>query len=127
MQRYRFQHCRVIVDRRRAVVVTIFDSGCQVEAAPNLDADSIERAGQLGYRGADAERVRRMTLHHDLLHTVLAEAEGLPWSPTLHAVAHRYRLPPGEVEREERRVLCAHRLLNLGSLRALLPKPVLAR
>jgi hypothetical protein len=55
-----------------------------------------------------------MTRWHDLLHTVIAEARGEPWSPTLHAIAHGYQLAPGVNEQEERVVLFVQRALASG-------------
>ena len=55
-----------------------------------------------------------MTADHDLMHALIAEAQGYPWSATLHAAAHGYRLAPGVAEQEERLVLFAQRLSNVG-------------
>jgi glycerophosphoryl diester phosphodiesterase len=55
-----------------------------------------------------------MTRDHDLLHTVLAEAHGLPTSPTLHAVARGHQVHPLQADIEERSVLLMQRLLNAG-------------
>ena len=51
---------------------------------------------------------------HDLLHSLVAEAEGWQWSPTLHAVANGQDVPSGTWDREERIVFLIQRLLNLG-------------
>jgi len=111
---YRFQHCRVTIDDAGQRVETVFDDGAVVAAIPEFDDESIARARALGYRGTDDEAVWSMTRHHDLMHTVIAEAEGHPYSPTLHAVGHGYHLPPGAAEREERVVFVAQRMLNEG-------------
>lgn len=60
------------------------------------------------------QRSGKLTRDHDVLHTVTAEAQGRPWSATLHAVAHGYSLAPGLVEQVERLVLFAQRLQNVG-------------
>jgi hypothetical protein len=55
-----------------------------------------------------------MTRYHDLVDTLPAEAEGFPFSPTLHAVAKGYEPPRGVSQREERIVFLIQRLLNVG-------------
>lgn len=114
---FRFKHCRVRIFSEPSAsvhVVTRFDDGREVHAIPMMDAESIERAHELGYGGTDHHAVCEMTRWHDLLHTVVAEAQGEPWSPTLYAVAHGYELAPGVVEREERLVLFVQRALSQG-------------
>ena len=49
-----------------------------------------------------------------LLHTLVAEAQGHPWSAALRAAACGSKLAPGVVEQEERLVLFAQRLSNVG-------------
>jgi hypothetical protein len=104
--------CEIDDDARRAE--TIFNDGSRVAAAPVMDDENVARARALGYEGSDADAVWAMTRHHDLVHTLMAEAEGWPWSPTLHAVANGYSLPPGTSQREERLVFLVQRLLNVG-------------
>jgi hypothetical protein len=55
-----------------------------------------------------------MTSDHALLHTLVAEAQGRPWSATLRAAARGYKPSAGVVEQEERLVLFAQRLSNVG-------------
>ena len=111
---YRFEHCRVVIDPDRRRVTTRFEDGAEVVTCPNLDHESIARARSLGYRGRDEAVAWAMASDHDLLHTLIAEAQGHPWSATLHAAANGYKLAPGVVEREERLVLFAQRLSNVG-------------
>jgi hypothetical protein len=108
----RRSRCEIDEELRRAT--TIFDDGSQIVAAPVMDAENIARARALGYSGSDEEAVWEMTRHHDLVHTLLAEAEGFPFSLTLHAVANGYELPPGMSQREERIVFLIQRLMNVG-------------
>ena len=106
--------CRVEIDDDARRSETVFDDGSRLPAAPVMDSENIARARALGYRGSDEEAVWEMTRHHDLVHTLIAEAEGWPFSPTLHAVANGYELPPGTSVREERLVFLVQRLLNVG-------------
>ena len=111
---HRFEHCRVLIDVDSRTVTTSFEDSLALVACPNVDAESIARARSLRYGGSDEAAVWATTRDHDLLHTVMAEAHGHPWSATLHAVAHGYRLAPGVVEQEERLVLFARRPQNDG-------------
>lgn len=97
-------------------MVTQFDDGAIAEATPRFDAESISRAHALGYtrNAGNRQAVVEMTRWHDLLHTLIAEARGEPWSSTLHAVAHGYQLAPGVNEQEERVVLFVQRVLASG-------------
>jgi hypothetical protein len=108
------KNCRFEIDDERRRAETIFADGSRLPAAPVMDAENIARARALGYSGSDDEAVWAMTRHHDLVHTVIAEAEGWPYSPTLHAVANGYELPPGASQREERLVFLVQRLMNVG-------------
>jgi hypothetical protein len=114
MEEYRLKHCRFTIDDEARRVETIFDDGEVVAGTPYHDEESIARARALGYAGTDEEVVWQMTRHHDLLHHLVAEAEGQPWSAVMHAVAHDYDVPPGVGEREERIVFLLQRLLNVG-------------
>ncbi len=114
MEVHRLRRCRVEINDERRRAKTVFDDGSELVAAPVMDEENIARARALGYDGSDAEAVWEMTRHHDLVHTLLAEAEGFPFSLTLHAVANGYELPPGMSQREERIVFLIQRLLNEG-------------
>jgi hypothetical protein len=114
MEVHRLRGCRVEIDDETQRAVTKFDDGSELAAAPVLDEENIARARALGYSGSDEEAVWSMTRHHDLVHSLLAEAEGFPHSLTLHSVANGYDLPPGVPEREERIVFLIQRLLNVG-------------
>jgi hypothetical protein len=108
------KNCRFEIDDETRRAETIFGDGSRLAAAPVMDPENIARARALGYEGSDEDAVWEMTRHHDLVHTVIAEAEGWPFSPTLHAVANGYELPPGTSQREERLVFLVQRLLNVG-------------
>jgi hypothetical protein len=115
MEVHEMKNCRFEIDDDARRAQTIFKDGSRLAAAPVMDAENIARARALGYKdGSDADAVWAMTRHHDLVHTLMAEAEGWPWSPTLHAVANGYSLPPGTSQREERLVFLIQRLLNVG-------------
>jgi hypothetical protein len=111
---YRFAHCRVLIDPDGRSVTTRFEDGAEVVARPNLDQASIAQARSLGYRGSDEAVAWAMISDGHLLHTLVAEAQGHPWSATLRAMARGYKLAPGVVEQEERLVRFAQRLSNVG-------------
>ncbi len=114
MEVHNLQRCRVEIDESRQRARTVFDDGSHLVAAPVMNDENIARARSLGYEGTAEEAVWAMTRHHDLVHTLLAEAEGFPFSLTLHSVANGYELPPGMAQREERIVFLIQRLLNVG-------------
>lgn len=92
-------------------VITTFPTGRHAVAA-TTDEDYDEQfriACGLGYEG-DVERMNR---EHDVLHTLIAEAMGKPYSPTLHALAHGDPSPP-DADVEERIAFLVARLLNVG-------------
>jgi hypothetical protein len=114
MEMHRMRGSSFEIDDERRRARTVFDDGSELVAAPVMDEENIARARALGYTGEDEHAVWEMTRHHDLVHTLLAEAEGFPFSLTLHAVANGYELPPGMSQREERIVFLIQRLLNVG-------------
>jgi hypothetical protein len=114
MEIHRMRGSRFEIDDERRRATTVFDDGSELVAAPVMDEENIARARALGYTGGDTQAVWEMTRHHDLVHTLLAEAEGFSFSLTLHAVANGYELPPGMAQREERIVFLIQRLLNVG-------------
>ena len=63
---------------------TRFPDGTRVPAYPSGLPEQAQMSRRLGY-GAD---VMRMCREHEVLHTWLCELFGLPYSPTLWAVAH---------------------------------------
>jgi len=111
---HRSEHCRVLIDSRNCTLMTRFECGGEVVACPNLHVESVARARPLGYRESDEATVWARTRDNDVVHTVMADAQGHPWPATLHAVAHEYRLVPGVVVQRERLVPFARRLQNVG-------------
>lgn len=66
----------------RDFLETVFPDGCACPALFVDDYDNRRNAEAWGYRpGPDG--VRRMHFEHELLHTYLSEAVGLPFSPVL--------------------------------------------
>ena len=114
MEVHSLRRCRFEIDDERRRAKTLFDDGSHLVAAPVMNDENIARARSLGYEGPPEEAVWAMTRHHDLVHTLLAEAEGFEFSLTLHSVANGYELPPGMAQREERIVFLIQRLLNVG-------------
>jgi hypothetical protein len=89
-------------------VYTTFHDGRILEAAPNYDAESINRARELGYSGD----VLAMTRDHDPLHTRLCTCLIGQESPALLGALDG--VEPGELEHaEEAMVLAAQKFLQL--------------
>lgn len=107
--RYKIGACTV--EQTADGVITTFPTGKQTVAATTDDDydQQFSIACGLGYEG-DVERMNR---EHDLLHTLIAEAMGKPYSPTLYALAHGQPSPKG-ADVEERLAFLVARLLNVG-------------
>lgn len=105
-------NCRIVIDEKRQLITTIFEDGVELVAAPNYGHDDIALAHKLGYNGDTWS----MSRDHELLHTILAVAAGLSFSPVLWTVAHPDEQPPrmtaDEMRFEEGRVLEAQRVMN---------------
>jgi len=112
---------RYVVDYGAGRVSTVFPDGARCAGDARATEEDVARARALGYTGSYAEAAWAMHRDHDLLHTLVSQAEGWPWSPTLHAAAHGYELPKGMIPREERLVFIVQRALNLASARELIP------
>ena len=120
---HQFRNCVVRLWPDERYMQTRFPDGTFCPAVPVLNAESQARARSLGY----GEDLARMSVEHELAHTVLAEAYGLPHSPALWAVAHG-EAPPHNAQLEEATVLglqrfgrekAWHPILNgLGNVRA---------
>jgi hypothetical protein len=80
----RFRGCEVHIWDEARYLETVFDCGHKVPAAPQDQPQYRAIAHETGY-GPD---IWRQCLEHEMAHTVLAEYRGLPYSPTLWAVAH---------------------------------------
>ena len=82
-----FKHCKVMVWPNQKCMVTIFEDGAELPAAPNFRDEDFELANKLGY----GSNTWLMTYEHELTHTGLAERRGWPYSAALWSAAH-----PGE-------------------------------
>jgi hypothetical protein len=103
----RFRGCEVRI--WAAYLETAFlCCGAKVPAAPQ-DTDAYRQTARACGYGDDTAALSR---DHELAHTILAEARGLPWSPTLYSVAHGHPLPLGYVPEEEETVLSFQRWVN---------------
>lgn len=102
---FSFRNCIVRVFEETRYLETVFCDGAKVPAAPQDNDEYRATAARLGY-GTDTWRMCR---EHEIAHTVVCEAFGLPHSPTLWAVAHGHKngIPdsPGEMAAEEALVL----------------------
>jgi hypothetical protein len=110
--------CTQHISRVHRRVQTVFADGTRLDARPPWGYEpewheAYARALALGY-GNTRDPVWEMTLDHDLVHMLLAQAEGLPHSPTLYAVATGEPIDPVVAHREECRVLFVQRALNEG-------------
>ena len=89
---------------------TVFPDGAIAPAlfayTPHMSATALA----LGY----GSHVRRMHQHHDLAHTFLAEARGLPFSPVLRHAAHGTHVPDHQRAEEEALVMAFQAFLNDG-------------
>lgn len=72
------------------------------------DAQARAHAAEWGY----GDDVQRMHLEHELTHTLLAQANGLPWSPVLYHVAGGPHVPTPTRAEEEGRVVAVQRISN---------------
>jgi hypothetical protein len=132
-RRYRWGACVVTVwpcgqpDGGPAGVWTAFPGvGCVVVNVTD-DPEQRRLADHFGYAEGD---FRTLNLEHDPLHTLLAVAQGMVFSPTLHAVAlGEEGLPEHQeaIHREECEVWAFARLLNRGEFYADLLPPALGR
>lgn len=104
---------RYYVSDERYSVLTSFEDGASCHGVATFDQEQHDRARALGY-GEGEEAVWEMHREHDLLHTIVSQAQGWPWSPTLWAAAHGVTLPPGIIPQEERLVFLAQRIGNEG-------------
>lgn len=114
----------VEINEDERYVRTTFDDGLEVVARPVVDDENVARAQSLGYIQVEPTTVAvelalwQMCRDHDILHTLLAEAEGRRWSLSLRYAASGARPSSSmvwtEMDREERAVLLVQRILNVG-------------
>jgi hypothetical protein len=107
---FAFKNCVVRLEES-GFTETVFPDGTRVPAYPTGCPDQLDMAEKLGY-GPD---LARMCREHEILHTWLCELFGLPYSPTLWAVAHGQAegcAPVRAQQEEESLVLAFQALLN---------------
>jgi hypothetical protein len=92
-QTYIVGECSIEVYPTTRYLRTIFPNGLVCHAAANDDAENIRKAWTLGYAGD----TYRMSLEHELLHSILAEMRGEAYSSVLYGVA--VRMAGGNKER----------------------------
>lgn len=120
--------CWFHINHDDRIVSTGFPDGSILHAAAETTDENVARALALGYgcrmfaealpeedRTLHDEMVWLMTQEHDLMHMRLAQAEGLPFSRTLHGVATANPVSEEEALLEERRVFLMTRLMNIGA------------
>lgn len=88
--------------------VTHFADGTEVHAHANHRDEDKARAAELGY-----PNVEQMTRHHDLMHSMIANARGWSHSKVLWALAHN-EPSPDCADEEERLAMFAQRLVASG-------------
>lgn len=104
------------VDDEQFHVATTFPDGTVATGVAQFEDDDEARARGLGYEGTRPDVCWAMHRDHDLLHHVVAQAQGWPYSMVLWAVAHQVEHPQGFGNVEERTVFLVTRALNLGGL-----------
>ena len=107
---YGFRGCYVRYYPATQFTETIFPDGASVPAAPTDTDYYRDMASRLGY-GSDLAACSR---EHEILHTFLAEEQGLPHSDVMWAIAHgsEESVPLWQRECEERVVMEFQRYLN---------------
>ena len=98
---------------------TVFKDGLSVPAAANDDPDSVARAHDLGYEGD----TWRMSMAHEIAHSLICRAQGQDYSYVLRGVAIREAggdkqaiISHAESDAEESLVLDFQRYAQLGIL-----------
>jgi hypothetical protein len=114
---YGFCSCHVRYFPATHFTATIFPDGTNVPAAPTNTDYYRGMAECLGYKTDIAACCRE----HEILHTFLAEAQGLPHSPLMWAIAHGMEdeIPLWQRENEEKVVMDFQRYLNGADLETL--------
>lgn len=87
---------------------TVFADGTRVPARPQDTEEYRERAKSLGY----GEDTAAMSREHEVMHSLLAERKGHPYSLALWAVAHALEADDPRLWSEESEVLRLQLLLN---------------
>jgi hypothetical protein len=92
---------------------TVFFDGSVCPANFSYDEEAQKHAKDLGY----GDDIRRMHIEHEVAHTFLAEAQGMPFSFVLYRVAQKHNFPVPAEERieEEALVFSFQRYINTMS------------
>lgn len=106
---FRIGEVVVYVNNDYRILVTVFPDGSFLDAIPHSTPSYKLTARELGYPD-DLEGCWEMCRDHELGHSFLAARVGLPWSPTLYAVAHGETFE--RAAQEEAAVLAFQRLLT---------------
>lgn len=104
------------VDDEQFHVATTFPDGKVATGVAQFEDEDEARARGLGYEGTRPDVCWSMHRDHDLLHTIVAQAAGWPYSMVLWASAHAVEHPAGFGNAEERMVFLVTRALNLGGV-----------
>lgn len=105
-RRYQFRRCVFTANDAEQYAVTEFFDGSKVPARPESTDSYYARVVDLGCPSA-----WDMCWQHEVSHTVICELWGLPWSPTLFAVAHNLPVRD-EFWEEEEATLALQKFLN---------------
>jgi hypothetical protein len=112
MKEIYFSNCVVRVYPENRYLETVFDDGRIVPASPQDNDSYRQTAREYGY----GEDTFRLCLHHEILHTLLAELRDEVYSPVLRAVAEgRTQENQDQWSQEEERVMKFHKLLIQAS------------
>lgn len=124
-----FSGCTVLYWRLGHHIQTVFPDGLKVDAAANYDADSLQRARDLGY-----DSTWEMSRDHELLHSIIAEARGESYSRVLRGVAVREAggrkediISPAVSAEEEALVLDVQKYVRRGTVSRRLAESTLDR
>jgi hypothetical protein len=115
LQSIQLKTCRFDFDHSRGYCQTVFPDGKFVPAVPHDTDEYRATAAELGY-GA---HTIQMCFDHELIHTLLAEAGGLDYSPVLRHVADEENSDLSEREsgEEEAHVMAFQKILNQARCR----------
>ena len=113
----RLRGCEVWLWPRSYYLETRFPDATMVKASPEGTESYRRRARACGYRGHLA--LWQLCRDHELSHSILAEARGLPFSPVLWGVAHGELLSKEASDQEEWVTLSFQHWANTDDLDAL--------
>jgi hypothetical protein len=108
---YESEHYSFVVHTEHAYAETLFPDGTRVPAVPHTTKQYRQTAERLGY----GDDVAALSREHEFIHSFLCQRQGLPYSPTLWAVAHNHGkgcISLAKQRMEESVVLAFQRYLN---------------